>query len=141
MPPRTERSRRYGEDLTEEIDGAAVGSAKTSWRRFSKRGRTMSSWVDASSACDANGGNVEVNGGLSGRTEELDRGPAMAAATEVGGAGAREKVRGGAEEKQRACASSVQFYRERNDERGRDRGSIHCHQWRYWPTITGKRPV
>jgi hypothetical protein len=80
MPLRNERGRRYGEDLTEKIDDAAVGSAKTPWRRFSKGERTMSSWVDASSPCDAIGGNVEVNCGLSGKIEELDRGPAMAAA-------------------------------------------------------------
>jgi hypothetical protein len=30
MPPRAKLSRRYRQDLTEEIHGAAVGSAKTS---------------------------------------------------------------------------------------------------------------
>jgi hypothetical protein len=37
--------------LTEEINGTAVGSAKTSRRRFSKGERTMSSWVDTGCAC------------------------------------------------------------------------------------------
>ena len=64
--------------------------------------------VDASCPCDANGGNGEANG-VSGEIEELDPGTAMAAAAEVGGAGVGEKVRGGAEEQQRAHASSVRY--------------------------------
>jgi hypothetical protein len=85
-------------------------------------------WAAASCLCDASKENGEVNDALCAEIESSTRALSMAAAAGFGGAGAGEKVRGGRRSSRVCLRARSGFYRERNDERGRECSSVLCHQ-------------